>query len=79
MSKEDITKGWIEHMVGREIIDYEIKPMYDTDGNIISYDIMVQPKQSLEHIEKLPNNLFGSFYPSLVSIFIIYDCMNDFL
>ena len=51
MNKEDITKGWIEHMVGREIIDYEIKPMYDTDGNIISYDIMVQPKQSLEHIE----------------------------
>jgi hypothetical protein len=51
MSKEDITKGWIEHMVGREIIDYEIKPMYDTDGSIISYDIMVQPKQSLEHIE----------------------------
>ena len=48
MSKE---KDWIEHMVGREIIDYKIEPTYDTDGNVISYDIMIQPKQSLDHIE----------------------------
>ena len=46
MSKEEITKYWIEYMIGREIIDYEIKPAYDEDGNVISYDIMMQPKES---------------------------------
>ena len=51
MSKEEITKYWIEYMIGREIIDYEIKPTYDEDGNVISHDIMVQPKESLQHIE----------------------------
>jgi hypothetical protein len=56
MSKEEmellpITKYWIEYMIGREIIDYEIKPTYDEDGNVISHDIMMQPKESPQHIE----------------------------
>jgi|6_EtaG_2_1085325.scaffolds.fasta_scaffold35443_5 hypothetical protein len=51
MSKEDKTKDWIEHMVGEEIIDYKIESTFDTEGNVISYDIMIQPKQSLTHIE----------------------------
>ncbi len=50
MSKE-LTKDWIEFIVGREIINHEIKPTYDTDGNVISYDIRIQPKQSLGYIE----------------------------
>jgi len=40
MSKEDKTKDWIEHMIGKEIIDYKIEPTFDTEGNVISYDIM---------------------------------------
>jgi len=51
MSKEVIIKNWIEYMIGREIIDYEIKPAYDEDGNVISHDIMIQPKESPQHIE----------------------------
>ena len=51
MSKEDKTKDWIEHIIGKEVIDYNIEPTLDTEGNVISYDIMIHPKQSLGHIE----------------------------
>lgn len=46
-----MTRDDIELMIGREIIDYEIKPKYDDNGKLLSYDIMVQPKQTLEHID----------------------------
>ena len=51
MKKTEATLHFLESMIGREIVDYEIKRKYDTDGNKISYDILVQPKQSLEYIE----------------------------
>ena len=46
MRKEDI-----ERMLGREIEGYEVKPTYDFNGKLLSWDIRVQPKQTLEHIE----------------------------
>jgi hypothetical protein len=51
MSKEDKTKDWIEHIIGKEVIDYNIEPTLDTEGNVIAYDIMIQPKESPQHIE----------------------------
>lgn len=46
MRKEDI-----ERIIGREIVGYEVKPTYDSNGKLISWDIRVQPKQTLDHIE----------------------------
>ena len=51
MSKKEEFVDWIENMVGQEIIDYNIKPNYDDDGNLLSYDIKVQPKMSLPYLE----------------------------
>ena len=47
MSKEDKTKDWIEHRVGKEIIDYKIEPTFDTEGNVISFDLMLQPTKNI--------------------------------
>jgi hypothetical protein len=51
MNEEEKFVDWIESLVGREIVDYNIKPKFDDDGNVLSYDIMVQPKMSLQHLE----------------------------
>jgi hypothetical protein len=51
MKKTEATLHFLESMIGREILDYEIKRKYDADGNKISYDILVRPKQSVGYIE----------------------------
>ncbi len=51
MSKEDKTKGWVEHRVGKEIIDYKIEPTFDTEGNVISFDLMLQPTKNINKDE----------------------------
>jgi hypothetical protein len=51
MNEEEKFVDWIESLVGQEIIDYNIKPKFDDDGNVLSYDIMVQPKMSLQYLD----------------------------
>jgi hypothetical protein len=49
--KKEKFVDWIESLVGQEIVDYNIKPKFDADGNVLSYDIMVQPKTSLQYLD----------------------------
>ena len=51
IDKKEKFVDWIEHMVGQQITDYDIKPKFDGEGNILSYDIMVQPKSEIQKIE----------------------------
>ena len=51
MNKEEKFVDWIESLVGQEIVDYNIKPKFDDEGNLLSFDIMVQPKKSLQYLE----------------------------
>jgi hypothetical protein len=44
MNKEEKFVDWIESIVGQEIVDYNIEPKFDDDGNLLSYNIVVQPK-----------------------------------
>ena len=46
MSKEEKFVDWIESIVGQEIVDYNIEPKFDDDGNLLSYNIVVQPKNN---------------------------------
>jgi hypothetical protein len=51
MNEEEKFVDWIESLVGQEIVDYNIKPKFDDEGNLLSFDIMVQPKKSLQYLE----------------------------
>jgi hypothetical protein len=51
MNKEEKFVDLIESLVGQEIVDYDIKPKFDDDGNVLSYNIMIQPKKSLQYLE----------------------------
>ena len=51
IDKKEKFVDWIEHMVGQQITDYDIKPKFDGEGNILSYDIMIQPKSAIQKIE----------------------------
>ena len=52
ISKKEKFVDWIEHMLlNQEIADYNIKPKFDGEGNILSYAIMVQPKKATQKIE----------------------------
>ncbi len=46
MSKEEKFVDWIESIVGQEIVDYNIEPKFDGNGNLLSYNITVQPKNN---------------------------------
>jgi hypothetical protein len=51
MSKKEKFVDWIENIVGQEIVDYNIRPKFDDEGNLLSYDIMIQPKKLLQYLE----------------------------
>lgn len=51
IDKKEKFVDWIEHMVGQQITDFNIQPKFDGEGNILSYDIMVQPKSAIQNIE----------------------------
>jgi len=51
----ELNKEYFEKLIGKEIISYDIEPIYDDNGNLELF-IRVVPKQTLSNIE-IPINI----------------------